>query len=697
MAAPSLVTDDLQQEEEPQPPSQAAAPEDRAAPERARERAAPALPATPSAPRAAAGTSAPAAAAPQVGAPAASQTAPAAAAPAAPAAAPPRPDPSATRAIEPVRATRADLAARWQERRRALREQDLPTALSAQKAILSGMRELGIENLVPEAAAEARDAERALDARAPADAVSHAELAVQLAPDLPDGWLALAHARLAREPGRPLAALDALREAAGAALREPHARRALLADLLGAALAGLLAAAALLVVVLFARTLRLFLHDFHHLPVVRGGTSVQAGFLAVVLLSLPVVFRLGPLAVLAAFALAAFLYLSLAERLLATAALAVVIALPGLSALSARATAFSGTLGEQVWELERAGGAEETAARLAARAEAESLPAPALAALGRWEKRRGALDRARAWYEKAAAADPRSGAVLVNLGNVSFLEGDLDAAKAAYLSAADRAPAEVTTLAAAHYGLSKIYLRQSALEQAQEARKRAVLEDHELLDRYGSDDDFRANRYLVDVPVPPGELDALADAGAQPAVREAVRARLARWIPGELWPWAPGALLALLWALALAGRWLSPSHTCEKCGRPACRRCDHLQGALCGQCVNVFVQKGVVEVRDRLRKEAQVKRHARVSAWTARALAVLGGGAGHVWAGRAVRGSAYLVLFAALAFAAWSWRGVLPAQVPSAYAPGLKLALSLPLAAAVHLVAVRDAFRKGRR
>lgn len=672
VTAPSLVTDDLPPEED----APKAPPVERAPAER-----------TP-APDAAA--PAPDRASPPAGAPPPAATArPAASAPAAPA--------PEMRAIEPVRARFEDLARRWEERRRALREQDVTTAAAAQKALLAGMRELGIENLFAEGAAEAREAERALAARAPADAVSHAELAVQLAPDLADGWLALAHARLARDPGHPLAALDALRGAAAAVLREPHARRALLADLAGAVLVGLVAAASLLVLVLFARTLRLFLHDFHHLPVVRGGAPIQAGFLALVLLSLPVVFRLGPLALLATCALAAFLYLSLPERLLVTAALALVIALPSLAALSARATAFAGTLAEQVWEVEYGGGAPAAAAALSARAEAESLPAPALLALGRWEKRRGDLARARDWYEKAAAADPRSGAAQVNLGNVAFLEGDLDAAKAAYLAAADRAGPDVTTLAAAHYDLSKLYVRQLALEQAQEARKRAVLEDHALVDRYGSDDDFRANRYLVDVPVPPDQIDALAAAGAPRGVRVAVRARLARWIPGELWPWVPAGFVALLWVLALAGRRLAPSRTCEKCGRPACRRCGDLRGALCGQCVNVFVHKRVVDVRDRLRKEAQVRRHARLSAWAARALAVIGGGAGHVWAGRSLRGALYLAAFGVLAVACWSWRGVLPPSVPSAYAPTLKLALALPLAGLVHLAAVRDALRKGRR
>jgi len=597
------------------------------------------------------------------------------------------------RPIEPVRASFGRILELWQERRNALREQALPRADAARSDLLAAMRELGIENLAPFAAALVRESQRALGARSPDDALRHATFAVELAPDMADAHLAEARARLAREPGHPLAALSALGAALAAAWREPHTGRAFLGDVASALLAALFTAAAASVVVLCARRLRLFLHDFHHLPIVRSGASIQAAFLALVLLGLPIVFRLGPFATLFVLAAAVWLYLGTSERAVATVALLAVIALPGLTLGAARATAWTGTLAEQIFELEHGGDPGDLAASLEARAAGQGLPAPALLALGRHHKRRGDLESALRWYESAAAADGRSGEALVNMGNVHFLKGDLEAAKTAYLGATDRAQS-VTTLAAAHYNLSKLYLRLAAVEQSTEARKRAQQEDPAYLARYGSDDDFRANRYLVDVNVPESQIAALARRDPTPAaVAETVRARMAGAIPSWLWPAGPLGLVALLWLVALALRKVELTHACARCGRPACRACDGASNPLCGQCVNVYLRQGVVDARDRLRKEEQVRRHAQWTRVSTRILAVTGGGLGHLFGGRPVRGFLILTGLLFLGFVIWFWRGVMPPPHPSPYAMAGKLAVAVPLGLLLYALAVRDAFR----
>src|SRR5262249_21004014 len=89
------------------------------------------------------------------------------------------------RPIIPVHATLAQLLQGWEGRRRALREQDPARAHALEAEILAAQRELAIENLVPFSAALVRESDRARQAHAPMDAVARAELAVQLAPDLP--------------------------------------------------------------------------------------------------------------------------------------------------------------------------------------------------------------------------------------------------------------------------------------------------------------------------------------------------------------------------------------------------------------------------------------------------------------------------------------------------------------------------------
>jgi tetratricopeptide (TPR) repeat protein len=600
------------------------------------------------------------------------------------------------RPIEPVRASIDDLGAAWAARRRALREGDVAAAEEARARVLAVKDELGVENLRALASVEIRDSQRALAARLQVDAVAHAELAARLAPGLPEAHLQLARARTVREPSRPGGALDALGRAVAAGARDPHTVRAVAADAFAALVAALVAAGAAAVVVLLAWRLPLFLHDFHDLPLVRAGTPVQAALLALALLALPLALGLGPLAALCAAVAAAWLYLRTAERLVASAALLALVAAPFAVERGAALASFGGTLAEDVWEVQHDAG-DAAAARLVARDGRQPLPAPALAALGGHAKRRGDLDAARGWYDRALEAGGRGAGVLVNLGNVHLLRGDPDAAKAAWLDAADRAGGDLEALAAAQYNLSKLYVRQAALDQAQEARRRAAQAAPALIARLASDGDFRANRYLIDVPLSAASVRALAGDDPAPAVLGgAARARVAGALPAHLFPWAPLGLLALLWALVPFARRLRASRACDKCGRPACSRCDEAGGLLCGQCVNVYVKRGVVEARDRLRKDRQVRRHQRLARLAARAAALAGGGPGHLVRGEPLRG--YLVL-AAVAFAAalaLLHRGILPPPQPTPFAALGRLAVAVPLGGLVWLGALREIFKRTR-
>jgi hypothetical protein len=612
--------------------------------------------------------------------------------------APPAPPTTAAdlaRRIVPVQATYALLMERWAERRIATREADAARADLAERALVAAKRELGIENLATLAAAEIREAERALASNLPGEAVARARLAVELAPDLPDAHLVHARALLAQSPGTPRPALAAVGEAVAAASREPRTLRAFQGDLASAAFAAIFTGALATILLLFLRRVALFLHDFHHLPLLRGAAPVQAGFVALVLLAMPLAFGAGPVVVAAVALLAVWLYLGVAERLVATAALLALVALPWAAGAAARATAWTGTLAEQVHDIEQGALSDAEAAEVEARFAGTLAPAAVHAALGLHHKRRGDLDAALRFYALAAAADDRAPELQVNVGNVLFLKGDLDGAKAAYLSASDRAGTDLVVLGAAHYGLSKLYLRTSDMEKSAAAREKAEREAGAFLRRRGSDDDFSANRYLVDVPVPGRKVRALAAAdGGADGVEAWVRRRVAGSLPRGAWPWAPLGAVAALWALSLLLRRLAPAAACERCGGAACRRCDAAAAEQCGQCVNVFLRKGVVDARDRLRKEAQVRRHAQLRHHATRVLAVMGGGAGHLVDGAPVKGALLLVAVLFAGFLLWFWRGITPPPQPSPYVLVGKLAVAAPLGLALWALAVRDAFRR---
>ena len=599
------------------------------------------------------------------------------------------------RAIEPVRARYDDVVESWRRRREALRAQDSTRAAEEEKRLLALKAELGIENLDDLAATELRAAAQALERGSPGDAVASATFAVALAPDLPSGQLALARARLALDPWKPAAAIEALQAAVAASAREPRFARAFLADLASAAVTAAFAAAALLIGLLFLRRVRLYLHDLHRLPLLGLGTELQVAFVGVALLALPTALRLGPAVTLVLLAVAVALYLGTAERVVVTLALAALAALPWGAEQAARLAAWPGTLAEDVHLLEHGSDDSRRAARLEAVAERGELPPAALLALGRHHKRRGELAEALQYYQ---AAGPVRADVLVDTGNVLFLKGDVEGARAAYLSAIDRAGArgEADALAAAYYDLSRVFLRGASLAQAQEARKKAVSASPAFVERYGGDESMGANRWLIDVPAPEAEVAALAIDDTPRALAEQVARWLGGPVPAPSWPWIPGAGVVLLWALSLARRRLAPSHACQRCGRPACPRCA-ASGPLCGQCASVFQSRGTVEARDRLRKEAQVRRYARGERVTSRALALLGGGAGHIWLGEAAIGAPILLgvaFLASLVFSQWG-AGSLP--YPSPWANLARPFLAVPLAALIWAIAARDVFGRTRR
>ena len=322
-------------------------------------------------------------------------------------------------------------------------------------------------------------------------------------------------------------------------------------------------------------------------------------------------------------------------------------------------------------------------------------PAPLLAALGRHLKRRGDLDGALQLYRRAAELEPQAPELLVNIGNVLFLKDDLDGARAAYLGAQDRAAGDLVARGIAAYNLSKLFVRTVEMEKSETARNAAQSMAGAYLAAHGSDEDFSANRYLVDVPVPAAKIAALAASDPAPAaLRAALQAALLGAGARVAWPWLAGLTLAALWGLALASSKLVPARSCFRCGRPVCKRCDGATGASCGQCVNVFEKKGLVDARDQRRKEQQVRRHRLWARRAARGLAVLLGGGGHLVSGAPVRGALFtggIVFCVAIAVL---WRGLAPPPFPSSVVLPAKLLVAVPLGVVIWLAAVRDLFRR---
>ena len=594
------------------------------------------------------------------------------------------------RPIEPPTRTVVELEAAWRARREALLRQDSKEAAAQAAKVTDILQELDIAEVHAFGVAAVRESRKLEGVSAP-DSVARAELAVALAPSLPATHLQLARARFAADLADVAAWAPPARRAIAALFREPRYVRPVVADAFVALAAALLAAGAAIVLLLFAKSARYFFHDFHHVfP--RGASRLQTALLAVIVLALPVVFRLGPFAIGAALVAASWLYLERAEKAVAASWLLLLGGMPIASAAVAEATSWDGTPAEALYAVERAGDFSQLPL-LEEATRSSSAPPETLFAVARAVKRTGDPPMARAVLERAGEMRPRWAAAQVNLGNVRFLQGDLDAAEALYTKAIDAEPG----LAAAYFNLSRVHYRRVNFNLGQETRTKALDLDRTLLDRYATgereDQNPRANVYLLDVALPAAELAGLARAAASPEhVAAQVASRLFGPLPTGAAPWAPVALVGVLGLLALLADRVRSSHGCTKCGRPVCLRCDPETsgGNLCGQCVNVFARKAAVDPTAKVQKEIAVRRHAQRRQAMVRILSFFG--AAQIISGRVLKGAAFLFVMALVGVLVIQRQGIVrPAfdGLPELW----KLALVVPIGVVVYALSVRDGFK----
>jgi len=441
--------------------------------------------------------------------------------PARPAPAPAGMDPSAgaIRGVDPVR------AALW-------RAWSAPDALAGRVTRLqrAGLA-AGIGSL--DAPARALLLEPALG-----DPLERAELAVQLAPELPAAHAALAAARAERR--QLFGAWSSLQRAAETALAHLEARlwlEATLYDaLFGACVAGALGFLALAAAAAFPR----FARDLARLRPLPGPS---AGALAAALVLTPV--ALGEGAVGLALGLLAFALVngSAWRRLWALSAAALLVAtlFPLLERRAeSRAALVLDPIALAAWETEQGTPTATELARVVRAADGDPLAARALALR---LARQGELAEAERRFAQLLAEDPAPD-LLANVAAVRLLQGHTEDAIALYERAA-----RSSTSAVIRFNLAQAYGRAIRLDAQDIALREAQSLDPDVLSnlnhRYDGEQALVA--YLP-VPVPP-VLTRLEGSEATAGLARAVRRELAPGIAGE----SRGDAVVALWLAAGAG------------------------------------------------------------------------------------------------------------------------------------------------
>jgi tetratricopeptide (TPR) repeat protein len=591
-----------------------------------------------------------------------------------------------------------DLQGHWALRRDYLRDRDERRADDEEQRIREIKKDLGIENLFTIGSALVREGFDAFAAGSPAVAKKRCALAVDLAPALPDTHDCLGRALLADDGASFKAAFGEVAADLSSARRDPRISRQILANASALGLIGVLLAGLSFIGLLLLRHGRLYAHDVKHLfPA--GTRSWQTRLLAVVLVSSPLLLQMGPVPLLVTALAACALYATKLEMIVGCAVLLVVAATPVAVERIARVAAYGGTPAD-IYLLERGEGSPAALSRLQRRLDAKEPEFAVLFALAHKAKREGDLTTAQTLYARALEAKGASSDGLAaahnNLGNAYLLSGDAAKATAQYGQALELSDG----LAAAHFNLSRALGLGGVelLEKVQAEQQRALALDRAGLDAFTEGNltvNRKANRFLLDAPLPEASLSALdaSEASMAAAAGEEARSLLGSPLPSGLAFLWPAVALAAFVGLHFSRTRLRPSAHCARCGREVCTRCDgdaRRGEELCAQCVNVFVRRTNVDSAERTRKEIGVALYKVRRSIVLRGLGLLSG-AGHVVMGHPLRGLLFLVLTGTLLASVLLWRGLAPAPVAvHSTVSFLRVGVTAVFFIAVHVLCFRD-------
>jgi tetratricopeptide (TPR) repeat protein len=492
-------------------------------------------------------------------------------------------------------------------------------------------------------------------------ALAEAELATQLAPDLPSAHARLAEVRFgARDfPG----VIDALKTWGASIARNPWVRTAYLARAVVAVMVGLILALLLVGVVYLVRSFRLVAFDVHNaLP--RGAARWQVQLVLLTVTLLPLGLATGPLITALAWLALSFLYLSRRERIVTLLLVATTAGLP-----------FAVDYGARLWSWQGSAAHDEHRAlydvgavpvRDALRAAPERSPR-ADAALALADLRKGELKEANERWRALAKADPDTWWIQGNLGASTALVGEEDKA----IAALKLAMRDTRAIAAA-FNAAELYYRQGKTTEGEKATA--------FVSANGSNvdlDQFRAityrsspeevvshNRSLVLSPVPPAPLvDVLAASPAATRIEREVAQVLYFGLQREVAAGIFGAVFLLLLALLKVSSRVQPSRPCGRCGAPASERYDgaEVPRDTCSACFHAFLSPSTtIEAGMKVRKERQVVSYQRRQRRLRRWLSLPIPGLGHLYSGAVVRGAIFADLALGVAAIGFAFLGPIP-------------------------------------
>ena len=550
----------------------------------------------------------------------------------------------------------SDLNAVWLKWRQANASRNAGAEQAARKELLAMRSLVGSSNMELWAVGMLRAAQAWEAAGDSGAAVEIAVSAAELAPELPATWFLLTRLYFSSDPSGIPRYVMSLQKGLAASLSDSRYLRPMIADFVTIALLAYLATIIVVMLVLLLRRGYYFLYDFHFFfP--RAAARWQTSALAILLLSLPIVFRMGVAPSLLAFFAAITMYLSVRERVLAAVLIGSLGVVPLIGGFVVEHTAFAETVAEDLYRIERGGpNIEPLVQRYEKLAAEDKVGFAERFVLGHFHLNRGHLEQAVGHLKLALALRPEDVPGRLALAKAFFLQGDLENSRSILEALKTTSPSAVSLL-----DLSRVYQRRVQVygdSNAGEIDKANsnLMEARQLdssLPSISSEDPFPkeiiGNDRLKTLPLAPVDLLALARSEVAAA---RVRSQLSQMLVGDVPSWVaafyPALVAALLMGFGFLGKSLEAAKVCNRCGRPVSRRGDPDVSAgspMCTQCVNVFAKKNVVAPSVKVRKQLEVARYESQMERASTLLGVLWSGMGHVFSGAPVSGAVYGYLF----------------------------------------------------
>ncbi|MFT3706538.1 MAG: tetratricopeptide repeat protein [Archangium sp.] len=549
-----------------------------------------------------------------------------------------------------------DLAAAWAKWAKANQSKNQQEELAARKELIE------LKNLIGSSNAElwAIGMLRAAQAwEASGDSGAAVEIAVsagELAPDLPATWFLLTRLYFESDPSDIGRYVGALQKGISAQFRDPRYLRPMVGDFVTIFLMALVLTSCVALIVMMLRRGYYFLYDFHFFfP--RAAARWQTGAIALLVLSLPIVFRMGVVPTLLVFFAAVTMYLTVPERVVAAVLIGILGFVPLVGSIVVEKTAFADTQAEMLYRIERGGpGVEPLVQKLEKLAAEDKVGFAERFVLGHFHLRRGHLDQAVPQLKAALAIRPDDVPAKVALAKAFFLQGDLENSRSVLEKVKETTASPVVLM-----NLARIYQRRVQVYGDSNVGEIGKASQYQLEARQldptipaiGTDEvlpkEIIGNSYLQTLPLVEADLLELAKGDDTAArVRSQLSQMLVGDVPASVALFYPALLAALLVGFGFLGKSLEAARVCSRCGRAVSRRGDpdvSPGGNMCTQCVNVFARKNVVAPSVKVRKQLDVARYEARVERASTILGVLWSGMGHVFIGEPIRGVIYGFFF----------------------------------------------------